>query len=463
MSWLDALLGGIKSIFEAGSPKPLREGLNFASGFTVTDNPTESRLDISVSGTSPYNAPPASVGTAAAGASALYARGDHVHAHGNQAGGSLHANAIASGAAGFQSGADKAAHDANTADLAAATSAATPGALARRAAVTGALAAGPLTAPSLIPASGGLTLGDASQATDINATAINETASGDINLTPSGVLRLGANSGSVATASQAQLYSVGLIQLFAPDSYVNSGNLILRTAAAAEKCRAVIANAFLWTYDSTVTSIVDSITKRGGTGANNGAARSITAQDGQNVAAGTNNSGGNLVMRSGAVGTGGTGGSNGSVTIGTGALDRIQCTGTDIGINANGTLILTGSQTISGDLTTEGQVSTPEDVLAFAGTNPTFDARNGNYHRFGTLTGNVTGMNLSNAVNGSIHVIEVVQDATGGRTLTWNANFKFGASYSDVAFGDALARTIWTFLAKSATDIRCIGRETYTT
>lgn len=47
------------------------------------------------------------VGSQAAGSAETAAAADHVHAHGNQAGGGLHANAIAAGAAGFMSGADK--------------------------------------------------------------------------------------------------------------------------------------------------------------------------------------------------------------------------------------------------------------------------------------------------------------------------------------------------------------------
>ena len=43
----------------------------------------------------------------AEGASANFVRADHVHAHGNRGGGSLHALAIAGGAAGFMSGADQ--------------------------------------------------------------------------------------------------------------------------------------------------------------------------------------------------------------------------------------------------------------------------------------------------------------------------------------------------------------------
>lgn len=52
----------------------------------------------------PSNAFPQPLGSAAPGTSAHYARADHVHAHGNQAGGTLHALAVAGGAAGFMSG-----------------------------------------------------------------------------------------------------------------------------------------------------------------------------------------------------------------------------------------------------------------------------------------------------------------------------------------------------------------------
>lgn len=53
-------------------------------------------------------ATPQAVGTAAVGVSTDAARADHVHAHGDQAGGTLHSTAVASGAAGFMSGSDKA-------------------------------------------------------------------------------------------------------------------------------------------------------------------------------------------------------------------------------------------------------------------------------------------------------------------------------------------------------------------
>jgi len=51
---------------------------------------------------------PSNVGVAnAEGSAEAFARQDHVHDHADQAGGSLHANAIAAGASGFMTGADK--------------------------------------------------------------------------------------------------------------------------------------------------------------------------------------------------------------------------------------------------------------------------------------------------------------------------------------------------------------------
>lgn len=50
-------------------------------------------------------ATPAPIGTAAPGVSTAPARGDHVHAHGAQAGGALHADVVAGGASGFMTGA----------------------------------------------------------------------------------------------------------------------------------------------------------------------------------------------------------------------------------------------------------------------------------------------------------------------------------------------------------------------
>lgn len=70
------------------------------------------------------NAAPPSLGSASAGVASTSSRSDHVHAHGNQAGGTLHADVIAGGASGFMSGTDKTKSDAIPSAVASATYAA---------------------------------------------------------------------------------------------------------------------------------------------------------------------------------------------------------------------------------------------------------------------------------------------------------------------------------------------------
>ena len=68
--------------------------------------PTGAELVIGSGGGGLSDTTPAAVGTAAAGSSSLGSRSDHVHAHGDQAGGTLHADATTS-VDGFMSAADK--------------------------------------------------------------------------------------------------------------------------------------------------------------------------------------------------------------------------------------------------------------------------------------------------------------------------------------------------------------------
>lgn len=62
----------------------------------------------------PSTATPAAVGSAAAGTSGRCSNDDHVHAHGNQVGGTLHADAVAGVSAGFMSAANATTLAANT-------------------------------------------------------------------------------------------------------------------------------------------------------------------------------------------------------------------------------------------------------------------------------------------------------------------------------------------------------------
>lgn len=107
-NWLDEFFlaaAGTFGFYEDGTAKPTRRKLNFI-GATITDDTINERLDIEVAATISAALPQA-LGTAAAGASGEVSDAAHVHAHGNLAGGSLHAVAVAAGASGFMTGADK--------------------------------------------------------------------------------------------------------------------------------------------------------------------------------------------------------------------------------------------------------------------------------------------------------------------------------------------------------------------
>lgn len=89
-----------------------------AVGVDTTAARADHKHDISV-------AAPVSVGTAnSAGVATSLTRSDHVHAHGDQTVGTLHAAAIASGTSGFMTGADKAKLDGIAASAAALTASA---------------------------------------------------------------------------------------------------------------------------------------------------------------------------------------------------------------------------------------------------------------------------------------------------------------------------------------------------
>lgn len=105
-------------------------GLMSASDKTKLD-------DVSASAAALSSTLPSDIGTAAIGNGTTAARSNHVHAHGNQLGGTLHANAVAAGAAGFMTGADKTKLDGIAASAAALT-ASTPAAVGIAAAAVGA-------------------------------------------------------------------------------------------------------------------------------------------------------------------------------------------------------------------------------------------------------------------------------------------------------------------------------------
>src|SRR3990172_7108052 len=71
-------------------------------------------------------------------------------------------------------------------------------------------------------------------------------------------------------------------------------------------------------------------------------------------------------------------------------------------------------------IVSRGGVTLSQTVVTFSAT-PTFDVAISGYFKI-TLTGNVTSSTISNAVTGKQIIVEVCQDATGGRAFVWPTN-----------------------------------------
>ncbi|NUP13344.1 MAG: hypothetical protein HOW73_45480, partial [Polyangiaceae bacterium] len=117
-----------RELFDDGEPIAFKRALNFI-GATITINPSLSEdggYDITVTPVDVLSdEQPQGLGSTDAGNGSKAARDDHVHAHGNLAGGTLHALAVAGVSHGFISSTDQAL-------LEEATATATPSAIVRR-------------------------------------------------------------------------------------------------------------------------------------------------------------------------------------------------------------------------------------------------------------------------------------------------------------------------------------------
>lgn len=75
-------------------------------------------------------------------------------------------------------------------------------------------------------------------------------------------------------------------------------------------------------------------------------------------------------------------------------------------------------------------VWTNTQVLAASGTSVVPNIKSYRYFQY-TATGNITINAPTNPTVGDEFTIEVIQDATGGRTVTWSSQFKFTTAWSD--------------------------------
>lgn len=113
-------------------------------------------------------------------------------------------------------------------------------------------------------------------------------------------------------------------------------------------------------------------------------------------------------------------------------------------------------------LTVGGQAKFENTVAEDVETDATFtgsetpDFALGNIFNF-TLTGPATINNPSNVKEGAVYKLIFRQDATGGRTLAWGANFKFPDGVNSVDL-TANAITIFYAVAVSTSELICFGR-----
>jgi hypothetical protein len=132
-------------------------------------------------------------------------------------------------------------------------------------------------------------------------------------------------------------------------------------------------------------------------------------------------------------------------------------TGTDKAASLTGTEILT-NKTLTTPTVTGGTLTKPtvtgsvQTIVANSdGATITFDLNAGNVHTV-TLGGNRI-LALSNPSTGQYFSIELTQDGTGSRTVTW---------FSTIRWIDGVAPTLTTTAAKRDTFVfRCTGTGTY--
>lgn len=75
-----------------------------------------------------------------------------------------------------------------------------------------------------------------------------------------------------------------------------------------------------------------------------------------------------------------------------------------------------------------------------------------------TLADNRTLAAPTNVVENACYVLRVHQDATGGRTLTWNAAYKFPGGYIPILTNTATAVDIFTFIGGTSNVLYCVGQ-----
>lgn len=224
----------------------------------------------------------------------------------------------------------------------------------------------------------------------------------------------------------------GTLELWSGQLLLSCGTLSFRDSGQSTRYIVSLGTTLTLRADASVTSVTYGQVKRSSTGANPGALTTISAQDGQDVAAGTNNAGGGLVLASGAAGTGGTGGTPGDVDVKTGATKRVE-------VKGDGSLITLTSQHTR-QYACQGVVNT----VAGSAT-PLFNLTLGRVHRM-ILDGNVTSVTVTGGLDDAEYEFQFLQPAA--YTTAWGATWHFpdnlGANPDQI--GSSVATmTVWRF------------------
>lgn len=90
------------------------------------------------------------------------------------------------------------------------------------------------------------------------------------------------------------------------------------------------------------------------------------------------------------------------------------------------------------------------------GSTPTVDCTGYDVLRL-TLTGNVTTLTLSNIVDGKAYRIELIQDATGSRTLTLASQFKYGTDVTSYTVTSTASKRDMLGVWINSTNVYIVG------
>lgn len=153
---------------------------------------------------------------------------------------------------------------------------------------------------------------------------------------------------------------------------------------------------------------------------------------------------------------GGTLAADRTFTVAYGSSSTTACVGNDSRLSGNAP---TASPTFTGTATFAKMVQTPVTLTYVSAGTTLVDASLGNTFRL-TLTGATTKLgNPSNSTDGQMILVEVIQDGTGSRLLTYDTNFAFGTLVTSPVLTTTLSKTdfIGFMYNSTAGKWRCIA------